>query len=407
MRNLPERTEIPGVPSQELQDQVERLLADPLFRNSKRYVRFIRHVVELASAGHPEHFNERALGVAVFGRKPDYDTEADPIVRVTASEIRKRLAQYYATPQHSAEVRFHLPKGSYVPEFLPAGTPDSSEVVETILESKPKNWLRMHYLHVSLAAVCLAIGALWLLARPQPSASEVFWAPFTNAQGPVLVCYAQLSTDNIHLEGSVADPKMTWTDPLTPTGVPMASSWGRLLGSLAFRRDVASACRISELLGSRQKHVVVRGAHDITMSNLRGTPAVILGGFNNEWTARLLPQARFYFDGEGSVRFIRDRQNPVGTQWNFDAKEPNRTKDLIIITRVSDSPTGSPVVFAGGFSNWGTEAAAEFLADPVHFKEALKGAPKHWEVKNVQMVLETIVVNAEAGVPRLLAIHSW
>lgn len=367
----------------------------------------MRHVVDLASAGTTEHLNERALGVAIFDRKPNYDTEADPIVRVTASEIRKRLAQYYADPQHSTEVRFHLPKGSYIPDFLPAGTPEPTEVVESIPEAKPRSWLRAHYLHVSLAAACLAIGALWLIARPQPSASELFWAPITNMPGSVLVCYPQLSTDNIHLEGGVADPHMTWTDPLTPAGVPMAATWGRLVGSLAFRRDVASACRISGFLGSRQKQIAVKGAHDITMSSLRGTPAVILGGFNNEWTARLLPQVRFYFDGSGTIRFIRDRQVPATTQWRFDAKEPDRTKDLIIITRVSDSPTGCAAVFAGGFSNWGTEAAAEFLADPAHLEDALRGAPRHWETKNLQIVLETMVVNGEAGVPRLLALYSW
>jgi hypothetical protein len=408
LRNLAERTEVPGTPSQELQDQIERLLADPLFRHSKRYVRFIRHVVEQASAGSTEHLNERALGIAIFGRKPNYDTEADPIVRVTASEIRKRLAQYYAAPQHSAEIRLHLQKGSYLPEFLPAGAPEISEVVESIPEARPKSWLRAHSMPLSLTAACLVIvGALWLIARPQPSASELFWAPVTNMQGPVLICYAQLSAENIHLEGSTADPQISWTDPLTPAAVPLPGSWGKLVATLAFRRDVSSACRISELLGSRQKRVIVKGAHDITMSSLRGTPAVILGGFNNEWTARLLPQSRFYFDGAGSIRFIRDRQNPAGTQWNFDAKEPNRTKDLIIITRVSDSPTGCAVVFAGGFSNWGTEAAAEFLADPIHLEEALKSAPRHWETKNLQIVLETIVVNAEAGVPRLLATHYW
>ena len=94
-----------------MRDQIERLLADPLFSRSKRYTRFIRHVVELASDGCLEPLNERALGVAIFGRKPNYDTEADPIVRVTASEIRKRLTQYYADPKHSDEIRFHYAEG--------------------------------------------------------------------------------------------------------------------------------------------------------------------------------------------------------------------------------------------------------------------------------------------------------
>jgi hypothetical protein len=142
------------------------------------------------------------------------------------------------------------------------------------------------------------------------------------------------------------------------------------------------------------------------MSSLRDTPAVILGGFNNEWTARLLPQVRFSFEGTGTVRFIRDRQHPDGTQWNFDSKGP-REKDLIIITRVFDSPTGRAAVFAGGFSYWGTEAAIEFLTNPSHLKVALTGAPEHWDAKNLQIVLETIVVNREAGVPRLLTTHYW
>lgn len=408
MRNSTARTEIPKVPSTELRDQIERLLADPLFRHSKRYTRFIRHVVELTGDGSTEPLNERALGVAIFGRSPNYDTEADPIVRVTASEIRKRLTQYYADPKHSNEIRFHMQKGSYLPEFLPAGAPELCAVVESVPEAKPKSWLSGHYIHISLAAACLAIGALSWVTRSQPSTVELFWAPVTKGPGTVLVSYAQLSSENLHLEGGVADPHLTWTDPLTPTGVPIGLSWSRLVGTLAFQRDVSSACRISEFLGSMQKHVVIRGAHAITMSSLRDTPSVILGGFNNEWTARLLPQARFSFDGTGTLRFIRDRLHPDGTQWNFDTKVPDRrAKDLIIITRVSDSPTGRAAVFAGGFSNWGTEAAVEFLAVPSHLEAALAGAPKHWEAKNLQIVLETIVVNAEAGVPRLLATHFW
>jgi hypothetical protein len=408
LRNMTVHTEIPSVLSQEMRDQIERLLADPLFRHSKRYSLFIRHVVELASAGCSEPLNERALGVAIFERKPNYDTEADPIVRVTASEIRKRLTQYYADPKHSDEIRFHMQKGSYLPEFLPASTPEPCAVVESVPEAKPTSWLRAHYLHISLAVACLAIGALYWIVRPQPSALELFWAPLTNGPDTVLVSYPQISAENIHLEGGVADPQVSWADPLTPTPVPTGGSWSTLVGSLALQRDVSSACRISEFLGSRQKHVVAKGAHAITMSSLRDTPAVILGGFNNEWTARLLPQVRFSFDGTGTLRFIQDRQHPDGRQWNFDTMAPiKRAKDLIIITRVFDSPTGRAAVFVGGFSYWGTEAAIEFLTDPSYLKKALTGAPNHWDAKNLQIVLETIVVNNEAGVPRPLAIHYW
>src|SRR5262245_4692029 len=80
---------------EEILAQLERLLANPLFRNSKRYPTLLRYVVERTLDGHPGELKERTLGVEVFGREPDYDTNLDPVVRITAAEIRKRLAQYY------------------------------------------------------------------------------------------------------------------------------------------------------------------------------------------------------------------------------------------------------------------------------------------------------------------------
>ncbi len=104
----------------ELLHQLERLVSSKHFRNSKRYPSFLRFVVEQTLAGKTESLKERTLGIDVFARPNDYDTNADPIVRVTAGEIRKRIAQYYQEPGHEDELRIDLPLGSYVPHFLPA-----------------------------------------------------------------------------------------------------------------------------------------------------------------------------------------------------------------------------------------------------------------------------------------------
>src|ERR1700744_2172538 len=100
-----------------VQAQLERILANPLFRNSKRYPNLLRYVVERTLDGHPGELKERTLGVEVFAREPDYDTNLDPVVRITAAEIRKRLAQYYQEPAHEAELRIDLPLGSYAARF--------------------------------------------------------------------------------------------------------------------------------------------------------------------------------------------------------------------------------------------------------------------------------------------------
>src|ERR1051326_2926513 len=90
--------------------QLERILANPLFKNSRRYPNLLRYVVEKTLDRHHGELKERTLGIEVFGREPDYDTNLDPVVRTTAAEIRKRLAQYYQDPGHEHELRIDLRK---------------------------------------------------------------------------------------------------------------------------------------------------------------------------------------------------------------------------------------------------------------------------------------------------------
>src|SRR6202789_1624926 len=100
-----------------IQEQVERLLQNPYFSHSRRFPMFLRFVVRHTLAGQADAVKERTLGIEIFGRNADYDTSSDPIVRVTAAEIRKRIAQYYQEPGHDVEIRVSLPAGSYVPQF--------------------------------------------------------------------------------------------------------------------------------------------------------------------------------------------------------------------------------------------------------------------------------------------------
>src|SRR5215469_10116942 len=106
-----------GLSPTEIREQLERIVSSPLLRNSKRYPSLLRHVVEQSLDGHAHDLKERTLGIEVFGRSPDYDTNIDPVVRISAAEIRKRIAQYYHEPGHEDEIRIELPLGSYVPEF--------------------------------------------------------------------------------------------------------------------------------------------------------------------------------------------------------------------------------------------------------------------------------------------------
>src|ERR1700760_4277452 len=100
-----------------IQEQLERLLSNSHFNQSRRFPSFLRFVIDQTLLGQTDMLKERTLGIEIFGRPASYDTASDPIVRVTATEIRKRIAQYYQEPGHETELRVSLPAGSYIPQF--------------------------------------------------------------------------------------------------------------------------------------------------------------------------------------------------------------------------------------------------------------------------------------------------
>ncbi len=100
-----------------LRTHLRELLESSAFSGSRRSGQFLKYVVEQALAQQNDALKERTIGVEVFQRPPDYDTGEDAIVRVTASDVRRRLAQHYSGPGRAAEFRVNLPPGGYVPEI--------------------------------------------------------------------------------------------------------------------------------------------------------------------------------------------------------------------------------------------------------------------------------------------------
>lgn len=100
-----------------IRDHLREILASAPFRGSSRSRDFLSHVVECALARQWDRLKERSLGVDVFGREASYDTGGDSIVRVTASDVRRRLAQYYSECVSTVPLRVEIPAGSYIPKF--------------------------------------------------------------------------------------------------------------------------------------------------------------------------------------------------------------------------------------------------------------------------------------------------
>lgn len=102
---------------QSIRRELELILSSDEFAGSRRCQEFLRLIVEHTLAGQSDQLRERMIGVEMFGRHVDYDTSNDAVVRVRATEVRKRLGQYYSELDGSPPLRIEIPAGSYVPRF--------------------------------------------------------------------------------------------------------------------------------------------------------------------------------------------------------------------------------------------------------------------------------------------------
>lgn len=391
----------PNILDREVRDQVERILASPVFRNSKRNCNLLRHVVERTLEGHSEDLKERAIGIDVFGRSIDYDTNADHVVRSVAGEVRRRLAQYYMEPERENEIRIDLLSGSYIPQFRPAaGKPNlavaaaPAELPAPPLAARPvPRWVTWPAIGAAVGAVALAAGLTLWLAGPG-SAFDQFWRPVFSSPNSVLLCvgggYANSPVGT--------DPAMTISD--------FERQPSRHMHTL----DAAALAELAGILQSNGKpYRILNRAGSTSFKDLQSGPFILIGAMNNEWTLRLTAGLRFSFAARPGGATVVDRQNPSNTAWTVDMASPMAqfARDYAIVSRVRDPKTEQTAVIVAGLGSWGTQAAGEFVTDPKHLKKLEALAPRHWERKNLQVVLATDVIRGSSGPPMVLAAYFW
>src|SRR5262244_2248443 len=104
-------------PPTDIREYVARITSSSGFSNSERLRELLQYTVTEALAGREASLKESVLGVAVFGRKPGYDSDANSIVRVEFARLRKKLEDYYGAEGAGESWRVAFPKGGYAPEF--------------------------------------------------------------------------------------------------------------------------------------------------------------------------------------------------------------------------------------------------------------------------------------------------
>ena len=415
-----------------VKEQLQRLLTHPLFANSKRYPALLAYVVEQTLLGNAAELKERSIGTEVFGRTPTYDANADPVVRITAGEVRKRLSLYYFDSSHAGELVIELPLGSYVPAFRmpepmaetlpevleadfvalpqqvsqPAASAPSLESVPS--KPSPSRWI----LAGSLLMLGCVVGILaGLRSHPAPapvtpepiSNIDRFWETFLSSPNPTTFCLGE-PAKNIDME-AINSFEAPVDSPAQPQKLYVRL---HLSGNLALA-DVITLTRTAAALEARHKAFRVVPASEASFAQLREGPIVLIGAFDNIWTLRVTQKLRFGFESKDGVALIVDRKSQTQTTWAtaWDLPYQKLSRDYAIVARIHDSTTGQPVIIAAGISEEGTEAAGEILYNPVYLDSLLAKAPADWEKMNMEAVIETQVIEGHSGPPNILAVETW
>ncbi len=385
-----------------VREELEKILASPQFCNSKRYPGFLSYVVEQALAGKAD-IKERTIGIEVFGRPVDYDSNNDSVVRYTAGEVRKRLALYHSK-NAAARVEIVLSSRSYNPEFYRIA--EASATGETVAESgastadgpavqkrERRGISRPVARKIAIGAALVLLGAVlgwmghWAQTERAIGPSGRFWQPVTQAKGTVLISPGQVTFS-----------------PTSKIGTTVAN--GNPGDSyLSFGNSLALA-RIASLLTMQQREYEPLPAAQLTLDLIRQNPVVLIGAYNNSWSRRLLEPLRFHFSAQPDEAIV-DAWHP-GVHWVRDASRPfDNTPDYGLVARFRNPSTDSMVVVLAGLQRYGTDAASQFVVSP-RFMELLdRQAGPDWAKKNLEAVIRVDVVNGSAGAPAIERVYVW
>jgi hypothetical protein len=393
--------------------ELQEILASHHFCNSKRYPAMLKYVVENTLAGKSDHLKERTIGIEVFDRPPTYDTNSDTVVRYTAGEVRKRLLLYYSESGRNSGVKISLPAGSYIPEFHHGHDHPGEHGDDTSLNAEhhiAEHHLDEHHLDgdghsllagtrsnskllawLGVAAITLilaVVGMLWQYRAAHPqTAVDSFWAPVLRDQRSVLICTGGSVFSQSHLSG--------------------VATAGRDIDYPFVSMQIASA--IAQLSGLLERSGVkpqLESSATTPLTELREHTVILLGGYNNQWTLRLIEPLRFHFVPNAD-EVIVDRMQPQA-HWSRDSALPySSADDYALIARFRDTTTDGWVVALAGLGRNGTEAASQFVTN-THYMQMLRDQiGRDFSNQNVEVILKVNVVDGKTGAPSILAVHVW
>ncbi len=420
-----------------LRHHMDEVAQGAAFRGSHRSQQFLRYVVEKALEGSLSHLKERVIGMELFQRPPSYDTGEDAIVRVTASDVRRRLLQHYGRYGDASQFRISLPPGSYVPEIeyelrpvplTPSDgmSPASSEEVlpQEKIPAEVKSVLQCRQIWAGGAALAVllvvfgAFGVRRWIASEATSAMLPWAGVFRTGHITQLITSDPTIEELQELTGkdvSISD----YSNQRYVSDVQLLSPEQRqfyvfyLHADNAAAVDTPLAVRIARLVPA-DFPIRVRSARSLRITDLQTEDNLILLGSprSNPWFNLFENQLdfRFAFSKELNEEVIQNAHPLAGEQSTYIPTArgfaTGESYAVLALVQNPESVSGQALLLAGADGE-GTEAAGRLATDKPYLLRGLRycGIPPHGRIQNFEMLLHIHTMAGSPSTAEVIACH--
>ncbi|HUA99945.1 MAG TPA: hypothetical protein VMA34_16550 [Terracidiphilus sp.] len=377
---------------------LERICASNELRRAARLREFLRYVGHRSLDGEHAIISEHEIGVHVFGRQKNYDTSADNIVRVNASELRKRIAAYYASEGAKETILIDIPRGSYTPVFtlrhlepeVQAEPPEPASVLE-LHGAGPESpartpspfwkWARRYASFALIVVLALATAYYFHQARvlrdrfygwKSEPALGPFWSGILDSPRQTDVVVADTS---VALVEDVLKQRITLNDYLNHGYIQQIQS-SDLSPDLKTDLEVIASRSNGSLGDFRVAQKILAFDPDSGRTHLqfareyrpRAVQAdnVILIGSSrsNPWCKLFENRLNFTLDynPELNEMLVENRHPLLGESPTYGAPvDPSSSTGFSIIDYIPNDDRSADVLIVAGTTSEATEAAGDFL----------------------------------------------
>lgn len=398
-----------------LEQHLNGVLEGEAFKGSHRSGKFLKYIVSRAIAGDFDSLKERALGIEVFGRPPGYDTSADAIVRVTASDVRKRLLQHYGHPRMASEYRISLPAGSYIPKIsreprshseeqqlsttigVPIHVPAGSNAHSTSMRRVELFRFVLAVLLISALNLAAFVVAWNRLGKPE----HIAVLPWSSLFGSSRVMQIITSDPNIAEIQGFTGGQISLSDYANHRYIPdpsLLTPEQRRFCQVILRGDKASvvdtpiAMAVGQLAQATSSKIAVHGARNVQFSDMQTDANFILLGsprsnpWSNLYNDRL--DFKFEYDPKTGREVIRNVHPRPGELPSYVETAPGWAtgQSYAIVAFLKNLDQSGQVLFLAGENAEGTEAAGKLVNDLPRLDTTLKrcgirpSGPEHFEI---------------------------